>query len=97
MPEQRTGPGAPAPEVLWRPSAGRVEGCRLTRFAEQVRQRHGVEVSHDSEGYEALRQWSVEHLEDFWAEVWDHAVRWFADHLAARSGVARPGTSAVER
>jgi acetoacetyl-CoA synthetase len=62
MSEELTG------EVLWRPSRERVEQSRLTRFAEQVRDRHGVEA-HD---YEALWRWSVEHLEDFWALVWDH-------------------------
>lgn len=62
MSEELTG------QVLWRPSRERVERSRLTRFAEQVRERHGVEVA----DYEALWQWSVEHLEDFWAQVWDH-------------------------
>ena len=62
----------PAGEVLWRPSRERVEGARLTRFAAEVRARHGLEVTPDEEGYEALRRWSVEHLEDFWALVWEH-------------------------
>ncbi|MEX2289452.1 MAG: acetoacetate--CoA ligase [Mycobacteriales bacterium] len=54
-------------EVLWRPSPERVEGSRLARFAAQVRERHDVEVA----DYDALWRWSVEHLEDFWALVWD--------------------------
>ena len=62
MPEELSG------EILWRPSAERVEQSRLTRFAAQVRERHGVEV----DDYDALWQWSVDHLEDFWALVWDH-------------------------
>ena len=57
--------------VLWRPSPERVEGSRLTRFAEQVAERHGLSVPHDEQGYEQLRRWSVEHLEDFWALVWE--------------------------
>lgn len=62
MPEELSG------EVLWRPSAERVEQSRLTRFAAQVRERHGVEV----DDYDSLWRWSVDHLEDFWAQVWDH-------------------------
>jgi len=54
-------------EVLWRPSRERVDRAALTRFAAQVRERHGVEV----DDYEALWRWSVEQLEDFWALVWD--------------------------
>ena len=62
MVEERTG------EVLWRPSRERVERSRLTRFAAQVRERHGVEAR----SYDQLWQWSVNQLEDFWALVWDH-------------------------
>ena len=56
------------PTVLWEPSAERVERSRLTAFAQEVRTRSGVQV----EDYEALWRWSVEHLEDFWALVWQH-------------------------
>jgi acetoacetyl-CoA synthetase len=57
-----------SPEVLWRPSPERVERSRLTRFVAQVRERHGV----GADDYEALWQWSVDALEDFWALAWDH-------------------------
>ena len=70
LPEEQH--GEPGTEVLWRPSAERMERSRLTRFAAQVAQRHGLSVTPGPEGYEALRQWSVEHLEDFWAHVWEH-------------------------
>jgi acetoacetyl-CoA synthetase len=66
MTEERAG------EVLWRPSRERVEQTRLTRFADEVQARHGLEVTHDEQGYEQLRRWSVEHLEEFWALVWEH-------------------------
>ena len=55
-------------EVLWRPSAERVERSRLTSFAAEVRERYAVPVA----DYEALWRWSVDSLEDFWAAVWDH-------------------------
>ncbi|MCW2605432.1 MAG: acetoacetyl-CoA synthase [Frankiales bacterium] len=56
-------------DVLWTPSPQRVQASRLTAFAQQVAERHGVDVGGD---YEALWRWSVEHLEDFWALVWEH-------------------------
>ena len=61
-----------AGQVLWRPSRERAEGTRLARFAAQVQARHGVVVTPDEQGYAALHRWSVEHLEDFWALVWEH-------------------------
>ena len=64
MPEELSG------EVLWRPSAERVERSRLTAFAAEVRERHGVAI--DDHDYEALWRWSVDNVEDFWALVWDH-------------------------
>ena len=36
-------------------------------FREWVNARHGLSLSN----YEQLRQWSVDHLEDFWQAVWD--------------------------
>ena len=60
-----TGAG-PDPAVLWEPTPERREAARLHAFAEDVRARYGVEVA----DYEALWRWSVEHVEDFWAAVW---------------------------
>ena len=59
-------------QVLWRPSPERAERARLTRFAADVQARHGLQVTPDEQGYAALHRWSVEHLEDFWALVWEH-------------------------
>ncbi len=51
------------PSVLWRPSDERVQASRLTTFA--------AGQGFSPPDYEALWQWSVDHLEDFWAAVWD--------------------------
>ncbi|MDL4812680.1 acetoacetate--CoA ligase [Actinomadura opuntiae] len=53
--------------TLWTPSPEQIEATRLTAFARRVAERHGADVS----DYESLWRWSVEHLEEFWAEVWD--------------------------
>ena len=62
-------PATSAAEVLWTPSAERVSGSRLTEFARFVQDRSGAPAG----SYEELWQWSVTHLEDFWAAAWD----WF--------------------
>jgi len=49
------------PPILWTPSAERVERSNLTAF---MRARGFGD-------YEALRRWSVEDLEGFWAAVWE--------------------------
>ncbi|MDQ2725813.1 MAG: AMP-binding protein, partial [Actinomycetota bacterium] len=41
--------------------------AQIVRFAAEVGARHGVALA----GYEALRAWSVEHLDAFWAAVWE--------------------------
>src|SRR4051795_13439438 len=50
------------PPVLWTPSPARIERARITSFARA----RGL-----PEDYGALWRWSVEHLEDFWAAIWD--------------------------
>ncbi len=64
----RTVPPASAqtvPPVLWEPAAW--EDSRLGRFALRLEADYGVDLGRD---YEALRRWSLEHLDTFWLEVW---------------------------
>src|SRR4051812_42065606 len=56
---------AVVPELLWTPSAERIERANLTQFARQ----RGLPTD-----YRELWQWSVNNLEDFWAAVWDEWV-----------------------
>ncbi len=55
-------------DLLWQPSAARIERAEITRFMQWLARERGVECA----DYEALRRWSVEALEDFWAAVWDY-------------------------
>jgi acetoacetyl-CoA synthetase len=50
------------PPVLWTPSPERIERAAITRFARS----RGL-----PEDYAQLHRWSVEHLEEFWAAIWD--------------------------
>ena len=51
------------PDVLWQPSAERIERATITRFARA----RGLPVD-----YEALWRWSVSDLEGFWRAIWEH-------------------------
>ncbi len=53
-------------DALWQPSAQRIAGTNLSRFIEQVNQHHHTSFQH----YAELYQWSVDHPELFWPEVW---------------------------
>src|SRR3954464_6100625 len=50
------------PPVLWTPSPERIERARITAFARS----RGLPTD-----YDALWRWSVEHLDEFWAAIWD--------------------------
>ena len=54
-------------ELLWTPSAERVENARLTSFMRWLAQR-----GHQFNDYTALWQWSVDEPEAFWASIWDY-------------------------
>ena len=51
--------------MLWQPEPW--EASRLGRFALRLEADYGVDLGRD---YEALRTWSLEHLDTFWLEVW---------------------------
>jgi acetoacetyl-CoA synthetase len=50
------------PDVLWRPSDAAIRQTRMTAFTDWLSQRTGRTFP----DYQALHQWSIEHLEDFW-------------------------------
>ncbi|MFL5843188.1 MAG: acetoacetate--CoA ligase [Solirubrobacteraceae bacterium] len=50
------------PPVLWTPSPERIERAAITQFA----RRRGL-----PEDYAELQRWSVDHLEEFWAAIWE--------------------------
>ncbi len=54
---------------LWEPSAELKRKANITRFIDQVNQRHGKSFK----TYNDLYQWSVERIPDFWEAVWDFA------------------------
>lgn len=58
----------PGHRLLWQPSPEQVRASRLHDYQQWLARERGVECG----DYAALWQWSVDHLEDFWASVWDY-------------------------
>jgi acetoacetyl-CoA synthetase len=53
--------------VLWAPTEERARATNMHAFMEEINRRHAAGLT----SYDELRAWSVEHLRDFWAAVWD--------------------------
>jgi acetoacetyl-CoA synthetase len=56
-------------KMLWKPSEESVRESNMYRFMQVVNSRH----HQNFDGYALLHRWSVEHLADFWAAMWDFA------------------------
>ncbi|MBK9606758.1 MAG: acetoacetate--CoA ligase [Betaproteobacteria bacterium] len=53
-------------QLLWAPSPERIAGATVTRFMREAGAHHGIAFA----DYAALHRWSIEHMEDFWRELW---------------------------
>jgi len=58
---------APSPIPLWEPSEADRERAEMTYFMRWVAERRGREF----DDYEDLWRWSVQELEEFWADIWE--------------------------
>ncbi|HJP89782.1 MAG TPA: acetoacetate--CoA ligase [Candidatus Limnocylindrales bacterium] len=65
---QTAAAGEGAPEVLWSPPADALDTSRMGRYIEWLANERGLGF----EGYDALRQWSVDEPGAFWRSIWDH-------------------------
>jgi acetoacetyl-CoA synthetase len=54
-------------ELLWEPSAERVERSRMTEYMRWLERERGLRF----DGYHELWRWSVDDLEGFWSSIWD--------------------------
>src|SRR5579885_783787 len=55
-------------QPLWEPSDQLKEQANVTHYMRWLAQEKGLSFQTRDE----LWQWSVEHLEDFWASIWDY-------------------------
>jgi acetoacetyl-CoA synthetase len=83
--------GAERGELLWTPSAQRVERSNMTRYMRWLESERGLDFEGD---YHALWRWSVGGIEDFWASIWGffevRASTPYSEVLASRK---MPGAS----
>jgi len=56
-------------QPLWRPSKRRVKDSNMYRFMQAVNHNYGTNFQE----YDALYQWSVKNISDFWAAMWRFA------------------------
>ncbi|MFH2132066.1 MAG: acetoacetate--CoA ligase [bacterium] len=61
-------------KLLWKPSEERIRQTNMVRFMEAVNKAHHLQI----QDYPELYQWSIDHISDFWAEMWK-----FADIIAS--------------
>jgi acetoacetyl-CoA synthetase len=54
--------------VLWRPTRESARACQLAVFARWVSEKRGLDFG-DPPDYDTIWRWSVEHLDQFWADV----------------------------
>ncbi len=63
----RSAKGASMSQPLWTPSSQRIEDSNLKRFLLKVNTEQGTAFT----DYHSLYNWSVEHITDFWATLWN--------------------------
>jgi len=75
-------------ELLWTPSSAQIEDSNLTRFAKWLARERGLHFA----SYEAMWQWSVSEIEDFWQAMWDYfGIESSARHTRVLGKRAMPG------
>lgn len=55
-------------QLLWEPSAEWLADANITAFVAWLGETRGLEFA----DYAELHRWSVEHLDDFWAAIWEY-------------------------
>jgi acetoacetyl-CoA synthetase len=78
----------PAPEVLWTPSGERLKRANITRFERWLEETRGLRFA----DYQALWQWSVDSLEDFWDSIVEFcSLRFSAEPARVLGRAEMPG------
>jgi acetoacetyl-CoA synthetase len=79
--------------VLWTPPRERVEATELSRYLRWLADRKGLRFV----DYAELHRWSVEHLEDFWASLWEFlGIRSSAPYARVLDARRMPGAKWFE-
>lgn len=62
-------------ELLWQPSETQIQHTNMYCFMRQINERFSCSFNH----YEELYHWSVDHIPEFWAAMWDYAQIKFSE------------------
>ncbi|HEY1350065.1 MAG TPA: acetoacetate--CoA ligase [Ktedonobacteraceae bacterium] len=74
--------------LLWEPSAQMQEQSNLTHYMRWLAREKGLHISEN----ETLWQWSVDHLEDFWASLWEYfAIKASQPYTTVLTSPTMPG------
>ena len=75
--------------LLWTPSKERVAKSSMTKLMAMIEKKRGIAFGGD---YETFRRWSVDQLEDFWADCWEFFdVRSDTPYSQVVDGMSMPG------
>jgi acetoacetyl-CoA synthetase len=58
--------------LLWTPPLARMDRSNLRQFMTWLQQNKGLTPERELRDYNALWQWSITHLEEFWEAVWQY-------------------------
>jgi len=56
-------------KLLWKPSEEKIKNSNIYRFMNFINEKHHQDFAE----YEALYQWSIDNISDFWASFWEFA------------------------
>jgi acetoacetyl-CoA synthetase len=77
-------------QPMWSPDPEQAQSTEMARFMAWVADRHGLTL----ESYEDLHRWSVEELEQFWADIWEFCgVRASEPYESVLRSREMPGTA----
>ncbi len=75
-------------DLLWTPSAERIEKAQLTAFCRWLKAERGL----DFPDYQALWRWSTTEIEAFWQAIWDYfEIKSSAPHTCVLEDHKMPG------
>jgi acetoacetyl-CoA synthetase len=57
----------PRMSPIWSPTEQQIESAQITQFARHVVRKHKLDLN----SYPEFYQWTIDHIEEFWSEVWD--------------------------
>ncbi|MBI9084823.1 MAG: acetoacetate--CoA ligase [Desulfobacterales bacterium] len=76
-------------KLLWEPSETRIKSSNMYRFMTLINEKYGQQLN----DYADLHRWSIEHIPEFWQEIWDFVgVRYSAPYTQVIDDVEKmPG------